>query len=542
MNMETAGANRGSPKHGNPGAASPVSDAASSVFVDQAGADPAQAHAGAGNAGATAHLAGKRHAVAPIRTEPIRTEPSEPAAMSGFNPSAATPDAGEQGAGSNPERPSAPKQEAAIPATGKPAPRLRHQAAWMISGNAVAVVFQAIYFVLIGRMLGSREYGAFVGVVALINVLSQFSSLGMEMILLRNISRDRASFALTWGKALIVSGSGFAVLLAISMLYGRLFLEPGLRMLVPYVAVSDALFGKLAQLASRALQGADHAGWSARLTALTNGARALVAALLFVFCLRAHRHASALTWVRVYWLASLAVAIVSLFAITRTLGRPKFTRVRWRDLGEGLSFSLSSSAISVYNDIDKTLLVSMGQSYAAGIYAAAYRVVDVLTTPIYSLYAAAAPRFFREGARGVESAAQFSRRMLRWSVPFGAAAALALALGAPVLPVAFGHSFSASIAVLRWLCVLPLIRGMQYAWGTAITASSSQWLRTATQAAAALLNLGLNLVLIPRWSWQGAAAASLVTDGALALSNGLLVAWLLRRKPPAVPAGNPVHA
>jgi O-antigen/teichoic acid export membrane protein len=412
----------------------------------------------------------------------------------------------------------------------------------MISGNAVAVVFQAIYFVLIGRMLGSREYGAFVGVVALINVLSQFSSLGMEMILLRNISRDRASFAATWGKALIVSGSGFAVLLAISMLYGQIFLGPGLRMLVPYVAVSDALFGKLAQLASRALQGADHACWSARLTALTNGARALVAALLFVFCLRAHRHASALTWVRIYWLASLAVAIVSLVIVTRMLGRPKFARIRWRDLGEGLSFSLSSSAISVYNDIDKTLLVSMGQSYAAGIYAAAYRVVDVMTTPIYSLYAAAAPRFFREGARGVESAAQFSRRMLRWSVPFGVAAALALALCAPVLPLAFGHSFGASIAVLRWLCVLPLIRGMQYAWGTAITASSSQWLRTATQASAAVLNLGLNLVLIPRWSWRGAAAASLVTDGALALSNGLLVAWLLRRKPPAVPANNPVHA
>jgi O-antigen/teichoic acid export membrane protein len=83
---------------------------------------------------------------------------------------------------------------------------------------------------------------------------------------------------------------------------------------------------------------------------------------------------------------------------------------------------------------------------------------------------------------------------------------------------------------------------MQYAWGTTITASSSQWLRTATQAAAAVLNLGLNLVLIPRWSWQGAAAASLITDGALAISNGLLVAWLLRRRPPALPLSNPLHA
>jgi O-antigen/teichoic acid export membrane protein len=424
-----------------------------------------------------------------------------------------------------------------MPAAGN-RPRLRHQAAWMISGNGAAVCFQAVYFVLMGRMLGSREYGDFVGVVALINVLSQFSSLGMEMVLLRNISRDRASFALTWGRALLVSGAGFVILLGACTLYGHLFLQPGLRALVPYVAVSDALFGKLGQLASRALQGADHAGWSARLTAFTNAARTIVAGLLLLFCLHAHRHVSALTWVRVYWLASLAVAAVGLALVTRMLGLPRFARIHWADLREGLSFSLSSSAISVYNDIDKTLLVSMGQGYAAGIYAAAYRVVDVLTTPIYSLYAAAAPGFFRAGTHSVAEADRFSRRMLRWTVPFGAAAALCLFVGAPVLPLAFGRSFAGSIVVLRWLCLLPVIRAMQYAWGTTITASSSQWLRTATQAGAAVLNLGLNLILIPRWSWQGAAAASLVTDGALAASNGLLVAWLLRRqRSPALPGG-----
>jgi O-antigen/teichoic acid export membrane protein len=396
----------------------------------------------------------------------------------------------------------------------------------MISGSGLAVCFQAIYFVLMGRMLGSRQYGALVGVVALVNVLNQFSSLGMEMVLLRNISRDRTTFARTWGHALVVSGCGFLVLFAGAVLYGQVFLPRELRMLVPYIAVSDALFGKVAQLASRALQGADHAGWSAWLTALTAGARTLVAGLLFLWC----RQASALTWVRVYWIGSFAVAVFSFWLVTSRLGLPRFGRIRAKQLGEGLSFSFSSSAVSVYNDIDKTMLVSMGQNAAAGIYGAAYRVIDVLTAPVYSLYAAAAPRFFREGARGLRDANRFSRRMLCWTVPFGVVAALLLAVAAPLLPLLFGRSFQGSVSALRWLCLLPLIRAAQYAWGTTITASASQWIRTSTQAGAAVLNLGLNLVLIPRWSWKGAAAASLLTDGGLALSNGLVVWWLLRRQ------------
>ncbi len=411
-------------------------------------------------------------------------------------------------------------------------PRLRAQATWIISGNGVAVLCQAAYFVLIGRMLGSREYGAFVGVVALINVLSQFSSLGMEMVLLRNISRDRVSFATSWGTALSVSFAGFLLLLGIATGYAHLFLSPALRALVPYVAVSDALFGKLAQLSSRALQGAGQAAGSARITALTSAARLTAAAILFAASVHpgaAPARGSALVWVRVYWLASLAVAVVSLLMVDQRLGRPRFTRVRRAVLKDGLSFSLSSSATSVYNDIDKTMLVSYGLTAAAGVYGAAYRLIDVVSTPIYGLYSAATPHFFREGSAGVARASELSRRMLRATVPYGLAAAVVLCLAAPLLPLAFGPSFTGSISAVRWLCLLPLVRGLQYAWGTTITGSSSQWLRTATQVGAAGLNLALNLLLIPRWSWQGAAAASLVTDGALALSNGLLVLWLLRR-------------
>ena len=90
-----------------------------------------------------------------------------------------------------------------------------------------------------------------------------------------------------------------------------------------------------------------------------------------------------------------------------------------------------------------------------------------------------------------------------------------------------GKSFAESTTVLRWLCLLPLIRCFHYAAGTTITGSVSQWYRTVQQISVALLNLGLNAFLIPRYSWRGAAAASLLTDGSLAVMNWICVFWLI---------------
>ena len=407
---------------------------------------------------------------------------------------------------------------------------LRQSSLWMISGQGVAMTAQAIYFVLIGRALGSREYGAFVGVAALVAALSMFSTLGMEMILVRNISRDRSSFARTWGHALSITSVGFLLLLAAAMLYAHFALRPELRPLVPWIALADGFLGKLAQLSARAFQGAGRLAWTARLTALIFVGRALTAGALWTWASSHHIHATALLWARVYWLATLAVALFALTLVTIRLGLPRFVRIHPADLSEGLSFSCSSSSVSVYNDIDKTFLVTLGQTYAAGIYSAAYRVVDAASAPIYAVYSAATPRFFRAGSRGVRPARALGRVTLTHTLPYSIAVAALLALCAPLLPVVFGPSFRGSVAALRWLCVLPILRSLHYAWGTAITASASQWNRTATQFGAAALNLILNFLLIPRWSWRGAAVASLLTDGALAAASLFVVSRLMRRE------------
>ncbi len=409
----------------------------------------------------------------------------------------------------------------------------------MLSGNGASIALQALYFLCMGRLLGASDYGAFVGLVALVNILSQFSSLGMDMVVLRTIARDREAYAATFGRALFVTVSGAGLLLGAWLLAAcvpfcarlvPLHWRP-LFALLPFLLLSDALCGRLTQLCSRALQGAELARWSAKLLALMNALRAVSALGLYLASSHFQVHVSVALWVRVYCFASLLSVSTALGLVIRFLGLPRWASITRTQLLEGLSFSFSSSSISVYNDLDKTMLVSYGMLSAAGIYTAAYRVVDVVSTPIISLFAAASPRLFRRGSQLGASAALLSANgLLRWAVPFGLVAAPLLALGATAMPHLFGHSFAGSVAAVRFLCLLPLLRALHYAWGTAITSCSTQWLRTFAQAGSAVLNLCLNLVLIPRWGWQGAAAASLLTDGSLALATFVMLRLLVARQ------------
>ena len=51
---------------------------------------------------------------------------------------------------------------------------LHKNATWMLLGNGAQILVQAMYFILMARSLGVRQYGTFVAVVAAAAVASPF--------------------------------------------------------------------------------------------------------------------------------------------------------------------------------------------------------------------------------------------------------------------------------------------------------------------------------------------------------------------------------
>jgi O-antigen/teichoic acid export membrane protein len=176
------------------------------------------------------------------------------------------------------------------------------------------------------------------------------------------------------------------------------------------------------------------------------------------------------------------------------------------------------------------MLVQLSTLDAAGIYAAAYRLIDVAFLPIRSLLWAAYPSFFRHGKDGVAATTKYARRLLPRACSYSLLACLALFLGAPIVPHLLGAEYARTTVALRWLAPLPLLKTLHYFVADSLTGAGLQGLRTALQVGVAVFNILLNFWLIPAYSWRGAAWSSLASDGMLALSLWLAVFWLGRQE------------
>jgi O-antigen/teichoic acid export membrane protein len=400
---------------------------------------------------------------------------------------------------------------------------LARNAGWMFMGQGFSVLCQGAYFIFLGRLLGSAEYGIYVGAVAMASILSQYSPFGSHSVLLRYVSSDPKKFASYWANVLVTTVTLGSLLVAFLTLAGPHLAHSCSWPLLFCVGLGDCLATQLTVAASRVFQAFENM----RITAALGMSVSFLRALIAGFMLWRLYRGTATEWALAALIVSSFAACIALVLVTRIYGPPALSiKLLRQRAGEGFVFALSYSTTGVYNDIDKAMLGHFGMNAANGIYTMAYRVIDVFTMPIYAVQGAVFPRFFRKGVEGAGSTAEFAVRIVKRTAPLALVCALVMLLSAPIIPYLAGKSFGESAMALRWLCLLPFFRSFQLSAGDAITAAGHQKLRLGSQTTAAAFNFCVNLYLIPLYSWRGAAWSSLATDGLLALFNWTVLLWL----------------
>ncbi len=411
----------------------------------------------------------------------------------------------------------------------------------MLAGQGGKALIQAGYFLVLARELGPERFGAFSAVLAVVALAMPFTSLGAVHLMVRTVVREPSSAPQQFASAAVVTAVGGVVGTALVTGIGAWVLAGALGgggSGGGEVALTLALVATVAALAAADLVGALLAELCGGVYTATGRMRRTAGIQLAYSGLRLTGALGLLlapaaftlgAWAGVYAVLSLVGAAVLVVAVRADVGparpEPLLYLNQWRD---GLAFSIGLGSQAVYNDVDKAMLARIDGATSAGVYTAAYRLVDMAFIPMRALLSAAYPRFFAAGADGIRGTVALARSLAPASAGYAVLASAGLFVAAPLAPLLLGPGYDEVVPVLRGLALLPLLKVAHYLAADALTGAGLQGARSAWQVGIAVLNVVLNLALIPTYGITGAVVSSLACDAALGLALWGLVAKHLR--------------
>jgi len=406
---------------------------------------------------------------------------------------------------------------------------------YTVGSQTSLAALQALQFVMVARLLGPNEFGLVAGVTAVTAALQPYAGLGMGNVAAMRLARGEASGALFLGNALAVTTASGLVGIGVALAAGLLlFGHPGLWLMILLFGISEIVVGRYIEATAHVLWGQDRHGGAAFVYHVLLLLRVLAAALLYFL----PGPPTGVDWAVLQLLATVAAMAVAAVVMLRRVGRPRWDlRMARADARVGAFHSLAASAKGIYTDVDKALLARLAAPEVGGAYTAAYRIVFMAYTPVIAVLLALQGRAFRTGGKaGLQGTAGMMNRVALSGLAYCALVGATLFAAAPLLPLLLGHAYASSTEVLRSLCLLPLLMMVQTVYAQALTAADAQKVVSLLYVGAALVSVGLNVVLIPGHGWQGSVVAAYASQGLLAGAILLYIRAFRGRHAPAVQA------
>jgi O-antigen/teichoic acid export membrane protein len=407
-------------------------------------------------------------------------------------------------------------------------------ASWMLIARLINVVVQAAYFIIIARVLGAENYGSFVGVTSLASLIFPFIALGIDNVLVKEVAVNRQVFSSHWGNTLLVLVVNSVLVTVFLLLISPLIFPDNISLLtIALLLIADLFCLGLLEASSKAFRAVDLMSKTAILV-IFNTVSKLIAALCLVVFFQSNNtseNISINSWAFLYCLSSIVVGFVSFIAVNKMAGKPTLNLSRIKaDVGLGIYFAIGLSASNINNDVDKTMLASMATLEATGIYGSAYRFINIGNVPVGALFNATYPRFFQQGVKGIRNCFGFAKKLLPILIAYGIVSFFAFQIFAPLIPKILGAEYENAISTLRWLAILPATSGLQLLAADTLTGAGYQRVRSIIQVIAAILNIVLNLWLIPIKGLYGAIWATLISDTLRLITLWIVLLYLYQQE------------
>ncbi len=393
-------------------------------------------------------------------------------------------------------------------AAGASRGRIVRTAALQIGGRAGNIALGVAAVALLARALGPDDFGVWSTAFAFVGIFGFLTDFGLVRVATQRMAAD-PEHEDRWLGALIAtvaiaSLGAFAITIAA----------------IPLLADEDHIFAVTGLLA---------------LTILNSAPGALLA--VFDSRVRAGVRIAVITANSVAWLAaicvlyvtdagvvSFAIAFVVISALTAALEwgvTKRFARISiragrkfWRPLVvQALPLGLAGVLVTVYYRIDSVIVFNISGPDEAGVYGAAYRFIDPIHFLPMSIMAAAFPVMSALYTSDRDRLRRLVQRAGEYLIVAAMGAlAVTIVLAGPVIEALLGSGYERSATVLPILMLAFAFMSIGYLSGSLTPIVGKQWRLVWIAAGGAVLNVVLNLILVPPYGAVGASWATVATE------------------------------
>jgi O-antigen/teichoic acid export membrane protein len=383
---------------------------------------------------------------------------------------------------------------------------------WLFADRIVRLVVGLVIGVWVARYLGPEQFGLLNYAVAYVGLFLPFAMLGLDLIVVRDLAQDHAGARQILGTAFwlkLIAGT-LAYAAAVVLIVA---LKPDEHALHAFVVLVGAI------LVCQSFDVVDfwfQAHVRAKYTVIArNTSFLIVSAVRLTLILIA---APVLAFAAAAGLEAFlsAVALIIAYKLTgehlrnwrTTAGRIcALVRVSWPML-------FTSVAVTIYMRVDLVMLGEMRGDAEVGIYAAALRVSELWYIIPGAIVSSVAPAIAQ--AKKSNEVVYLDRLQKLHNVMAIAGYAVAIPitfLAGPIVAVLFGSEFARAaptLAIHIWAGVFVNLGGAYGLW--MINEGQTVYLSVST-AIGAMINVVINLLLIPDYGAVGAAIATLISYG-----------------------------
>jgi O-antigen/teichoic acid export membrane protein len=396
---------------------------------------------------------------------------------------------------------------------------------YQLLGHFSHLFFNVVTIALIARYLGVESYGKFSLILVILTSFIIFTDFGINDIVVRELSKDmsrapRVIYDLVFIKILMgLTAMGLSILTVYVLNYSKEHL-----MLVSWTSLA-LIFVSLGSIGNNIIFRINLWMERSAIATLAKDIAFIASAYLAIFF-----ESTIFGFILAIVIANL-INVISVFILMRDV---KISRVTpfdilfWKDVfRNALPLGVAYLVVTLYAGVDTILLDKMVGEAAVGYYQAAYKFIfQAIFIPVAfvnSLFPFMA-EYYNNNREKLKLLFQKATDYIAIiAIPFGIFGCI---IAPKLILLIYGENYLPSILSLRILVWAVVIMYFGIVCGYMMIALNEQRKSLIISIFALTINISLNLVLIPLYSFYGASIVTVITE----LAAILPTIYIIRRK------------